>query len=97
MIANEEEEGWYYLAVKKLSAWLERITSKHNGDFYCLICFHYFRKKNNLNLIKYVKIKIFCGMAMPSEKDNILKSNKYMKSVEMPDIINANFNLWLKR
>ena len=29
-------------------------------------------------------------MAMPSEKDNILKSNKYMKSVEMPDIINAN-------
>ena len=38
MIANEEKEGWQYLAVKKLSALLHGITSKHKGDFYCLIC-----------------------------------------------------------
>ena len=28
---------------------------------------------------KYVKIKDFCGIVIPSEKDNILESNQYMK------------------
>ena len=28
-------EGLYYLAVKKLSALLRKITSKHVDDFYC--------------------------------------------------------------
>ena len=27
---------WHYLTVKKLSALLKGIISKHNGDFYCL-------------------------------------------------------------
>ena len=59
MIPNEEKEGWLYLAVKKLPALLHGITSKHKGDFYCLNCFHSFRTKINLNLMKkYVKIKI---------------------------------------
>ena len=31
---------WYYLAVKSLPAWLRGIASKHDGDFYCLICLH---------------------------------------------------------
>ena len=29
-------EKWHYLAVKRLSALLNGITSNHNGDFYCL-------------------------------------------------------------
>ena len=36
-------EGWHYLAVKKLSALLREVTSKTNGDFYCLNCLHPFR------------------------------------------------------
>ena len=39
---------WYYLLVKKLSAVLTGITSKNNGDFYCLNCPHSFRTKNKL-------------------------------------------------
>ena len=31
---------WHYLAVKSLSALLRGITSNHNGDFYCVGCFH---------------------------------------------------------
>ena len=31
---------WHYLAVKCLLALLRGITSNHNGDFYCLSCFH---------------------------------------------------------
>ena len=60
MIPNEEEQIWHYLAVKKLSALFLRITSKHNGDFYCLNCLHSLRTEKKLNLIKkYIKIKIF--------------------------------------
>ena len=52
-------KGWHYLAVKKLSALLRRITSKNNEDF-CLNCLHSFRIKNKLQSHKtYVKIKIF--------------------------------------
>ena len=38
MIPNEEEQGWYYLALKKLSPLLRGIISKHDSDFYCLSC-----------------------------------------------------------
>ena len=44
MIPNRE--GWYYLAVKNLSAMLRRIMSKYNGDFYCLNCLHSLRTKS---------------------------------------------------
>ena len=44
MIPNGEE--WYYFLVKKLSALLRRITSKHHGDFYCLNCLHSFATEN---------------------------------------------------
>ena len=39
---------WRYLAVKRLSALLKGITSKHDGDFYCLNCFYSFTTKNAL-------------------------------------------------
>ena len=56
MIPNKV--GWHYLAVKKLSALLRGITSKHDGDFYCLNYLHSFRTKVN-QIKKYAKIKIF--------------------------------------
>ena len=45
MIPNGE--GWHYPAVKKLSALLTAITSKHHGDFYSLNFFHSFATGNN--------------------------------------------------
>ena len=46
---------------QKLLALLRGITSKHHGDFYCLICFHSFATENKLQLHKRVceKKKIF--------------------------------------
>ena len=50
----------HYLAVKKLSALLRGITSKHYSDFYFLIAFISLEQNANLNDIKeYVNIKIF--------------------------------------
>ena len=40
---NGERERWRYLAVKKLSALLHGVTSKHKGDSYCLHILHSFR------------------------------------------------------
>ena len=45
-------EGCLYLATKKVSALLWEITSKNNGEFYCLNYLHSIR--TNLNHIKYM-------------------------------------------
>ena len=67
MIPNKEEEGWHYLAVKKLSASLHGITLKHGRRFYCLYCLHSFRTKNKLKSHEKVcKNQDFCGIIMPS-------------------------------
>ena len=44
MIPNRE--GLHYIAVRKLSASLKGIMSKHDSDFYCLNCVHSFRTRN---------------------------------------------------
>ena len=56
MIPNEGKEGWHYLAVKKLSALIYGITSKHEDDFYCLNCLHSFGTENKLKF--HVKISV---------------------------------------
>ena len=38
LMSPNEEKGWHYLAVKKISALLHGITSKNKSDFYCLNC-----------------------------------------------------------
>ena len=37
-----------YLALKSISGLLRRITSNHNGDFYCLNCFHPYTTERKL-------------------------------------------------
>ena len=39
---------WHYLAVKKLFALFGAVTSKHDGNFYCLNCFHSYSTKDKL-------------------------------------------------
>ena len=69
----KSEGRWNYLAVKKLSALLREIMSKHYGDFYCLNCLHSFRTKNILESHKKVcDNKDFCNVIMASEDTKIL-------------------------
>ena len=59
-IPNDEKESCNYLAVKKLTALLRRITSKHHGHFYCSNCIHSFTTKNKLQIHEKVcKRRIF--------------------------------------
>ena len=86
MIPNGE--GWHYLAVKKLSALLRRITYKHHGDFYCLNCLHPFTTDNQRESHEKVyENKDFCNVIIPSEDAKILKFNQYQKFLEAPFII----------
>ena len=97
MISNREKL-WHYLVVKKLSALLTGITSKNNGDFYCLSCLHYFTTKNKLELHKGVcENKDFCNLMMPSEDTQILEFNQYQKSDKAPFIIYADLEYIIKK
>ena len=79
MILIKEKEGWYYLAVKKLSAFLYKETSKYG--VHCLNCIHSFRTENKLESHKKTcKSKDFCETVMSSVKNERLKFNEYMKS-----------------
>ena len=71
-----KEEKWHYLVVKKLSALLRGITSKHYGDFYCLNYFHSFTTKIKLELYnRACENKDFWSFTMLSECTKILEFN----------------------
>ena len=76
MISNDDKQRCHYLAVKKKSALLRGITSKHHGDFYCLNCFHSFATKDNFQWHKRVcENEDFCDVIMPSKNTKILGFN----------------------
>ena len=53
-------EKCHYLAVKSISRLLRGIASNHDGDFYCLNCFHSYTTQKRLKTMKgYVEIMIF--------------------------------------
>ena len=55
MITNSKKS--HCLAVTNLSTLLERISSNHKEDFYCLNCFNSYTTKNKLKeMKKYVII-----------------------------------------
>ena len=78
---------WHYLAVKSLSGLLRGITSNHNGDFYCLNCFHSYKTKNKLK--KHQRIcddHDFCHITMPNNNNKVLKYVPRKKSLKHPFI-----------
>ena len=69
--------------MKKLSALLRGITSKHEGDFYCLNCFHSYKTKDKLKKHENVcKNHDYCYVKMPIEVNKMLKYIIYYADVE---------------
>ena len=59
LLTITDGKKWHYLAVKCLSALFRGITSKHEGDFYCLNCFQSYTTENKLKKHKkYARIMI---------------------------------------
>ena len=89
---------WHYLAVRKLSAVLRGITSKHEGDIYCLNCFRSYSTKNKLKKHKDVyENHDYCYVEVPEEDDKILKYNHGEKSIKAPFIIYADLESLLEK
>ena len=83
---------------KKLSILLRGTTSKHDGDFYYLNRLLSFRTENKFKSHeKMCKNKDLWGIVMPSEKNNILKFNQYMKFDKMPYVIYADLESLTKK
>ena len=96
MISNGE--NWHYLAVKILSRLLRGITSNHDGDHYCLNCFHSYRTENKFNAHKKVcENHDCCNIEMPSNDNNLISYNKGEKSLKLPFIIYADLECLLEK
>ena len=96
MISNGE--NWHYLAVKSLSGLLRGITSNHNGDYYCLNCFHSYSAENKLNAHKKIcENNEYCNIEMPSPNNNLIKYNEGGKSLKLLFVIYADLECILKK
>ena len=96
---HNDKRDKHYLAVKSISGLLRGIISNHNGDFYCLNCFHSYR--TNKKLKKHEKIyknHDFSHLQMPDANNNILERKPGKKSLKHLFIIYADLEcLLLKR
>ena len=91
-------EKWHYTAVTRLSGLLRGITSNHNGDFYCLNCFHVYTTKNKLEAHKKIcENHDYCHVEMPNEDNKIIKYNQGEKSIKSPFIIYADLECLLEK
>ena len=83
---------------KNISGLLRGITSNHNGDFYCLNCFHsYTTKKILKNHERICKNHDFCYPKIPDEDKKMLKHNSGEKSRKVPHIIYADLECLLEK
>ena len=97
MISNNEGK-WHYLAVKNISGLLRGITSNHNGDFYCLNCFHSYTTKRRLKKHERTcEYHDFCYVNMPNEDNKYLKYNHEEKSLQVPFIMYADLECLVEK
>ena len=75
MISNEKSTIWHYTAIKSIPALLRGITSKNNGDFYCLNCFRSYRIAKKLaEHEELCNNNDFCLVKMPEHKNKFISS-----------------------
>ena len=71
-----------------MSTLFRGITSKHDGDFYCLNCFQSYTTENKLkNHKKVCENHDYCYVEMPEEDNKTLKNNQGEKSMKVLFII----------
>ena len=90
-------EKWHYLTLRSLKALINGVTSNHNGDSYCLICFHSYETQKALKKqMKVCNIKEYCYVEMP-EGDASIKYHCGIQSVRAPFVMYADLESLLKK
>ena len=88
--------NWHYLAIKSIPALLRGLTSTHNGDYYCLNCFHSYRTQATLE-----KLERLCynndhsAIIMPNEKNKYISTTSGKNSMRAPLVIYADIECLL--
>ena len=91
-------EKYHYLAVTNLSALLQKISSNHKEDFYCLNCFNSYTTKNKLKEHEEIcNNHDSCRIEMPKWVEKILKYNPGEKSLKAPFAIYLHLECLLKK
>ena len=91
-------EKYHYLAVTNLSALLQKISSNHKEDFYCLNCFNSYTTKNKLKEHEEIcNNHDSCHIEMPKWVEKILKYNPGEKSLKAPFAIYLDLECLLKK
>ena len=89
---------YHYLAVTNLSALLQKISSNHKEDFYCLNCFNSYTTKNKLKEHEEIcNNHDSCRIEMPDWVKKILKHNPGEKSLKKPFTIYLDSECLLKK
>ena len=90
--------NWHYLAIKSIPALLRGVTSTHNGDLYCLNCFHSYRTREALK--KHEKLCYNndpCAVSMPNAKNKYISSTPDKNSLRVPLLIYADIECSLMK
>ena len=98
LMITDGTSNWHYLAIKNISGLLRGITSNHNGDFYCLNCFHPYTTEKKLRKHERIcKDHDFCDLKMSDEDNKILKYILGAKSLKVPFINYADLECLLRK
>ena len=90
MLIISNGENCHYLTIKNLSRLLRGITSNHDGDFYCLNCFHSYRTKNKLEAHKKIcENRDYCHVERATKDNNTIKYNQGEKSIKLSFVVYA--------
>ena len=91
-------EKYHYLAVTSLSALLQRISSNHKEDFYCLNCFNLYTTKNKLKEHEEIcNNHHSCCVEMPDWVNRMLEHNPGEKSLKAPYEFYIDLEFMLKK
>ena len=83
MIGDVEKN--HYLALTNLSALLQKISSKHKENFYCLKCFNSYTTKSKLKEHEEIcNNHDSCRLEMPNWINKMLGHNPGEKSLKAP-------------
>ena len=84
LMITDGTDIWHYIAIKKIPALLPGVSSTHDGDYYCLNCFHSYRTESSLK--KHEELCVnnnFSLIKMPTEDKKYISSTpreKYIKN-----------------
>ena len=88
--------NWHYLAIKSIPRLLRGITSTHDGDFYCLNCFHSYRTSNKLKKhVQLCQVNHFCNLVLPNEENKYISSTLGKNDLTIQFIIYADIECLL--